>query len=158
MKTKRYILLLSALLGMALHLSSQTDERSSIGNRAIGHMAVTIVSTAAVSSMQNMEFNDIAVASTASSINSGNKVLTRSSASNMAAFKVVNTNATYSVTISSKSVQINRNNTKMTVSDFTTSISDNENVYIGGSLHIGGKIAPTAITSHSNLEVAINYN
>jgi hypothetical protein len=144
MKTKRYILVLTAMMAVAFHSFSQTGSRNPMSTRAIGHMCVEIVSTAAVTNVQ-------ASAISAESMNQDGSV-------SVASVTLAGSAATYSITVPEGSFQFNSNNKSLSISDFTATSRLNNSLDIAATLRVNGASDDLTTSTSSPLVIAINYN
>jgi len=150
MKTTRNLLLLATMMGYVL--TSFAGERGPMSTTAIGHMSVTLLSPAALTDVQNLQFNDIDLHSAAGTVIEN---------TNMASIKVVGNKSTYAVTISNQAMGYRQNDTNLSVDCFTsvttTENSGTSNIYIGATMKVNDESAIN--TDHaSSLDVTINYN
>ena len=146
------------LTGMSLSAIAQSSGRSPISVTAIGHMAVTLLSPAALSAPQNLEFNDIQLRSseaTSGAVECDMK---------MATVRVSGNRATYAVTVSNGNLGINQNGNRLSVGNFSTSTmeeSGSTSIYIGATMSIvkrGVVAIAEAKDSNNPLAITINYN
>lgn len=156
MKTKSALLLSLLLTGISLSTFAQTSGRSPISITAIGHMAVTLLSPAALSATQNLEFNDIPLRSseaTSGAVDCDMK---------QATVRVSGTRATYAVTVSNGNMGINQNGKRLSVGNFsaTTSMEDSgsSSIYIGATMSIMKRDVAALANNDSPLAITINYN
>lgn len=159
MKTKSALLLMTLLASMSLSAFAQSSGRSPISVTAIGHMAVTLLSPAALSVPQNLEFNNIQLRS--SEVASGAVDCDMK----MATVRVSGTRATYSVTVSNDQMGFNQNGNRLSVGNFSTSTSmedsGSSSIYIGATMSIAKRgVVAIANNNGSNnpLAITINYN
>lgn len=150
---------MTLLTSMSLSAFAQSSGRSPISVTAIGHMAVTLLSPAALSAPQNLEFNDIQLRSSEVASGAVNYDM------KMATVRVSGNKATYAVTVSNGNLGINQNGNRLSVGNFSTSTSMEESgstsIYIGATMSImkRGVVAKTENNDSSNpLAITINYN
>jgi len=156
MRTTRTFLLLTLCMGFSLSVFAQTGGRGPMATSALGHMAVTLLSPAALTSAKNLEFKDIPLRSgeaTSAAIESD---------MSMASIRVSGTVATYSVTVSNKNFGFSQNGKTISVrtvsSVSTTEDTGASNIYIGATMHISKRVAATTTETSNPLAVTINYN
>lgn len=156
-RTTRNLFILSLCMGLSLSTFAQTGARGPMATSALGHMAVTLLTPAALTSAKNLEFKDIPLLSgeaTSAAIESD---------MSMASIRVSGTAATYSVTVSNKNFGFSQNGRSISVST-VSSISTSEdtgasNIYIGATMRISKRAAAATTTETSALlAVTINYN
>jgi hypothetical protein len=146
MKTKRYILVLTALMTVAFYSYSQSGSRSLMSTRAIGHMCVEIVSTAAVTHIE-------ATAISAESMNQDGSI-------SVASVTLAGNTVTYAVTVPEGTVQFHSNNKNLIASNFiaTTNLNNND-LNIAATLRVNDTNKELiAVIPSSPLVIAINYN
>jgi hypothetical protein len=152
MKTIRTLLFLTAIMGCTF--ASFAGERGPMSTTAIGHISVTLISPAALTEVQNLQFNKINLRSEAGS--------TTNSETTMGSIKVIGNNATYSVTVSNQAIGFNQNGKNISIDDFsaTTSVenSGTSNIYIGGMLKVSDQTVLSDNETTSPLAVTVNYN
>jgi hypothetical protein len=152
MKSTRRLLILAAMMGYAL--VSFAGGRGPLSTTVVGHIAVTLLSPAALTDAQNLQFNDIDLKSTAG-MSAGYEM-------KMGSIKVVGNQSTYAVTVSGQAIGFSQNGTNLSVDNFsTTTNSDNignSSVNIGATINRNGSTATTYRNDASPLAVTINYN
>jgi hypothetical protein len=156
MNTIRTLLFSTLWMGLTFSAFAQNGGRGPMSTTAVGHMAVTLLSPAALTSTRNLEFNDI-------SLNSA-EVSTAVADNNisMASVRVSGTYATYSVTVSNKKLGFSQNGKALSVSNFS-SVSTMEdagisNIHIGATMRISTVETAQATEKSSPLAIIINYN
>lgn len=155
MRLKPALLLILFWTSATLSMFAQSSGRSPISVSAIGHMSVTLLSPAALTSSQNLEFNDIQLrsASTSAAIDCD---------MTMASVHVSGTQATYAVTVSNHNLGINQNGNAFSVGQFSTRTSMEESgsssIYIGATMSIVKRNAVAMVEYNGPLAITINYN
>ena len=153
----RNLYLLTLLIGMTFQSNAQSGRSTS----AIGHMCVTLLSPAALSSLQDLSFNNVSLRS-AGNTNEGSASLTvENGAMQMASLRVQGSKATYSVTVNNRSMGFNQNGRNISVENFSTTTNTNYNdasiIYIGATMRVKKAVVDTN-ENVSPLAVTINYN
>ena len=117
---------------------------------AIGHMAVTLLSPAAVSTIQDLSFNNFSLHS--SSTNSEMQ---------MGTLRVQGNKSTYDVTVSNRTIGFNQKGSNISIDNFATYSDTDLNgvgiINIGATMHVQKAIL-NADEKVSPLAVTINYN
>jgi len=162
MKSTRYLLLLAALIGITFQSYAQSG-RGPMSTTAIGHMAVTLLSPAAVSTVQDLSFSNVSLRASSSSNASENSASLMASNGDMqmGSLKVQGNRATYSVTVTNCSMGFNQNGSSISIGNFSTTSNTDINgastIYIGATMSIKKAVVHT-IESVSPVAVTINYN
>jgi len=157
----RNLYILAILIGLTFQLNAQG--RGPMTTTAIGHMCVTLLSPAALSNGQALNFNNVSLRSSSSSNASDNSAsLTAVNGDmQMGSLKVQGIKATYSVTVSNRSMGFNQNGSSISIDNFsTTSNTDNNGastIYIGATMNVKKAVVSTK-DNVSPLAVTINYN
>lgn len=156
MKAIRHLLLITLWTGISLTTLAQTGGRGSIATTAIGHMAVTLLSPAALTASQNLEFNDIKLRSGQATSAAVDYDLS------MASVRVSGSNATYAVTVSNSNFGFSQNGRTLSVGNFSTvsskELSGSNEIYIGATMSICKREALTLAANDTPLAITINYN
>lgn len=155
-RTIRYFFIVTLCIGLSISTFAQTAGRGPMATSALGHMAVTLLTPAKLTSAKNLEFKDIPLRSgeaTSAAIESDRS---------MASIRVSGTAATYSVTVSNKNFGFSQNGRTISIST-VSSVSTNEdtgasNIYIGATMSISKRAAVTTTETKAPLAVTINYN
>lgn len=167
MKTSKYILLMTAMIMLPICSFSQS--------RAIGHMSVTIVSPAALSSVQDINLGNVSFSSnnTISNISASTKNFKNTDGIekvnegnvSLASFKVSGQDATYSITLPDEPVMTTSNGNDMKVSGFRTiknssamQTGNSENIVVGATVQVKGDNAYGLYASATPMRVTVNYN
>lgn len=128
---------------------------------AIGHMCVTLLSPATLSTIQDLSFNNVSLRSAASSDEGSASLTVAVGAMQMASLRVQGSKATYSVTVNNRAVGFNQNGRNISVENFsTTSNTDYDGastIYIGATMRVKKAVVDTN-ENVSPLAVTINYN
>jgi uncharacterized membrane protein len=156
LRTTRTFLFLTLCMGHSFTAFAQIGGRGPMATSALGHMAVTLLTPAALTSAKNLEFRDIPLRSgeaTSAAIESD---------MSMASIRVSGTAATYSVTVSNKNFGFSQNGRTISVST-VSSVSTMEetgasSIYIGATMRISKRAAVTTTETSAPLAVTINYN
>lgn len=156
MRTTRYLFIVTLCMGLSISAFAQTAGRGPMATSALGHMAVTLLTPATLTSAKNLEFRDIPLRS-----GEANSAAIESDMS-MASIRVSGTAATYSVTVSNKNFGFSQNGRTISVST-VSSVSTREdtgasNIYIGATMRISKRAAVTTNETSAPLAVTINYN
>lgn len=155
MRLKPALLLILLWTSATLSTFAQSGGRSPISISAIGHMSVTLLSPAALTASQNLEFNDIQLrsASTSAAIDCD---------MTMASVHVSGTPATYAVTVSNNNLGFNQNGKALSIGQFSarTSLEDSgsSSIYIGATMSIVKRNALAVAENNGPLAITINYN
>jgi hypothetical protein len=162
MKSTRNLLLFAALIGISFQSQAQSG-RGPMSTTVVGHMAVTLLSPAAISSIQDLSFNNVSLRSSTSAANTDNSASL--SAVNgdmqMGSLKVQGNKATFSVTVSNRSIGLNQNGANISIDNFSTYSNNDYNgastIYIGATMRVKKAVVDTNENT-SPLAVTINYN
>jgi len=149
MKPTRNLFLLATLIGISFQSYAQSG-RGPMSTTAIGHMAVTLLSPAAVSTIQDLSFSNVSL---------------RSSSTNgemqMGTLRVQGNKATYDVTVSNRAIGFNQKGSTISIDHFSTYSDTDFNgastINIGATMHVK-KAVPSTDEQVSPLAVTINYN
>jgi hypothetical protein len=118
-------------------------------------MAVTLLSPAALTSQQNLEFNDIQLRSSQSTSASIDCDVTKASV------RVSGNTATYAVTVSNGNLGVNQKGNNLNIGNFSavceSDPSGSSSIYIGATMSIA-KRQTQATTKQDPLTIIINYN
>jgi|GEM_PF-3181685 len=156
----RNLYLLALLIGITFQSFAQSG-RGPMSTTAIGHMCVTLLSPAALSTIQDLSFSNVTLRSAASSDEGSASLTVANEASQMASLRVQGSKATYSVTVTNRSMGFNQNGRNISVENFsTTSNTDYDGastIYIGATMHVKKAVVDTN-ENVSPLAVTINYN
>lgn len=163
MRATRILLHTALWICITFSASAQSASRGPMSTSTIGHMAVTLLSPAALTSSKNLQFNDITLSTPVTSLMTGQ---TSSAAVNyemsMASVKISGAHSTYSVTVSNKKMGLSQNGKALSVSNFSSisTIEDTgvSNIYIGATMKISEKETAEASEVGFPLAVTINYN
>lgn len=167
MKTNKYILVLTAMVMCSFVAFSQTS--------AIGHMSVTIVSPAYMTSIQDASLGNVSFASAKSknSLSTSSRDLSNAAGIefinegnvSLASFKVSANGAAYSITLPEEPVLTSKKNNSMKVSGFktikstsTSNYDNTENIVIGAKVEVNNEEAYGLYTSATPIRVTVNYN
>lgn len=157
MKSTRNLLLIAALIGITFQSHAQSG-RGPMSTTAIGHMAVTLLSPAAVSTEQVLSFSNVSLRNASESSAS---LTTLNNGTQMGTLKVQGNRATYSVTVSNRSIGFNQNGSSVSIGRFSTicdtDINGSSTIYIGATMNVK-KTEVNTSESVSPLAVTINYN
>jgi hypothetical protein len=141
---------------ISLTTYGQSAARNSISISAIGHMAVTLLSPAALTSQQNLAFNDIQLRSGQSTSASVDCDVTKAS------IRVSGNAATYSVTVSNGNMGVNQKGNNLNIGNFSavceSEPSGSSSIYIGATMSIAKSQTLAASANHDPLTIIINYN
>jgi hypothetical protein len=141
---------------MTFSAFAQGEIRGPMATSAIGHMAVTLLSPATLTSAQNIEFNDISLRSVNATSAVADYDMSRTS------IRVSGTHATYTVTVNNKKLGFSQNGKTLSVSNFSSVSTMDEtgvsNIYFGATIRISKKEAAAVAETSSPLAVIINYN
>jgi hypothetical protein len=152
MKTTRRLLVLAAMMGYAL--VSFAGGRAPMSTTAIGHMCVTLLTPAAITQGQDLQFKDI-------NLQTANGATAECDMS-MGTIKVVGNKATYAVTVSNSSMGFSQNGRNVSVDHFSavTSVDMNgeSNIQIGGLMKVSDPLVLSTADFASPLAVTVNYN
>lgn len=167
---KAKVLLLTAVL-LAMFAPSTFPQVS-----VTGHVSVTIVSPISVEKVQDLSFGDMAINSGDGTITvsphnkkrsaSGSVELMDGGNVSVASLRVkANQGVTFSISLPNSPLSINNGGKNMTVTDFTSSPNESENladgsknVYIGATLIYGGSKDMGNTASTTPIPVIVNYN
>jgi len=158
----RNLYILAILIGITFQSYAQSG-RGPMSTTAIGHMCVTLLSPAAVSTVQTLNFSNVSLRSTSSSNASENSAsLTVSNGDmQMGSLKVQGNKATYSVTVSNRTMGFNQNGSGISIDNFSATSNTDYNgastIYIGATMNVKKAVVNTD-ESVSPLAVTINYN
>lgn len=156
MKMKPAILLILLWACATASIYSQVGSRSPISISAIGHMSVTLLSPAAITASQNLEFNDIQLRSAQNTSGAVDCDMS------MASVRVSGTQATYAVTVSNNQMGFNQNGNTLSIGNFSAVSSEepsgSSSVYIGATMSIQKRKAVAIAESSTPLTITINYN
>ena len=130
---------------------------------AIGHMCVTLLAPAAVSSVQDLSFSNVSLRSS-SNANSSKETASLTVADEkmqMASLKVQGNKATYSVTVTNRAMGLNQNGRNISVDNFSstsyTDLNGASTIYVGATMHVKKAVVDTN-EDMSPLAVTVNYN
>jgi hypothetical protein len=156
----RNLYILALLIGITFQSYAQSG-RGPMSTTAIGHMCVTLLTPAALSTIQNLSFNNVSLRS-ASSVDEGSVSLSEENGSmQMASLRVQGSKATYSVTVNSRSMGFNQNGRNISVENFSTTNNTDYNgastIYIGATMRVRKAMVETN-QEVTPLAVTINYN
>ena len=156
MRTIRALLLITLWTGLTLSSSAQSSGRGPIATTVTGHMAVTLLSPAALSATQNLEFNDIKLRSSQAPTVAVDYDMS------LASVHVSGSKSMYSVTVSNSSYGFSQNGRALSVSNFST-VSSNEDsgsneIYIGATMSIRKREALAVVENNTPLAITVNYN
>ncbi len=119
-------------------------------------MTVTLLSPAALTAPQNLEFNDIKLRSSKGTSASVDCDMS------LGSVRVSGTLATYAVTVSNSNFGFNQNGNALSVSNFSavssTEDSGSGNIYIGATMSIVKREALAVVENRDPLAITINYN
>lgn len=156
----RNLYILAILIGITFQLYAQPS-RGPMSTTAIGHMCVTLLSPATLSTIQDLSFNNVSLRSAASSDEGSASLTVAVGAMQMASLRVQGSKATYSVTVNNRAVGFNQNGRNISVENFsTTSNTDYDGastIYIGATMRVKKAVVDTN-ENVSPLAVTINYN
>jgi hypothetical protein len=124
-------------------------------------MCVTLLSPAALSSMQDLSFNNVSLRSASSSDEGSASLTVENGAMQMASLRVQGSKATYSVTVNNRAMGFNQNGRNISVENFSTTSDTDHNgastIYVGATMHVKKAVVDTKEKA-SPLAVTINYN
>jgi len=156
----RNLYILALLIGITFQSFAQSG-RAPMSTTAVGHMCVTLLTPAALSTIQNLSFNNVSLRSASSSDDGSVSLSEVKGAMQMASLRVQGSKATYSVTVNNRSMGFNQNGRNISVENFsTTSNTDNNGastIYIGATMRVRKAVAETN-QEVTPLAVTINYN
>lgn len=156
MRSFRHLLLIALWTGVTLSSLAQTGGRGPISTTAIGHMAVTLLSPAALTASQNLEFNDINLRSSQATSGAVDYDLS------LASVRVSGSKATFAVTVSNSSFGFSQNGRTLSVGNFSTvssnDLSESNEIYIGGTMSICKRETLALVENNTPLAITINYN
>jgi hypothetical protein len=161
MKTSIKIVFLAVMVLLPAALFSQT--------KAIGHMCVTIVSPASISSINDMSLGNVSLSSNAdlkkaSERNAAKIEMVDEGNVSLASFKVSGTGATFNISLPEEPVITNNDNNDMKVSGFRAirnaelRNSNTENITVGATVQLNKNVAHGLYTSATPMRVTVNYN
>jgi len=161
MKPTRTLLILTALIGMTFQSFGQSS-RGPVSTTAIGHMCVTLLSPAAVSTIQNLSFNNVSLRSSTSHNNQESASVTATNSDmQMGSIRVQGSKATFAVTVTDRAIGFNQQGRSISVDHFsaTSNMDDNgaSTIYIGATMRVK-KAVVESNENASPLAVTINYN
>jgi len=156
----RNLCILALLIGLSFQSYAQSG-RGPMTTTAIGHMCVTLLSPAALSTIQDLSFNNVSLRSAASSDGGSASLTVANGATQMASLRVQGSKATYSVTVNNSAIGFNQNGRNISVENFSTTSNTDYNgastIYIGATMHVKKAMVGTN-ENVSPLAVTINYN
>ncbi len=139
-------LVLTALIGISPMALAGNGTRFS--TTVVGHMSVTLLTPAAVTQNQAMQFTSKSGASSSFDATKGS-------------IQIHGNSSTYAVTVENASTNFSQNGKSISIEDFsaTTKLSDNgtNNIFLDGNIKVVDNIAMNN-TQASPLSVTINYN
>jgi len=156
----RILYILTLLIGMTFQSFAQSV-RGPMSSTAIGHMAVTLLSPAAISAVQGLRFSNVSLRSTTSPVEESASLTVADEAMQMATIRIQGNKSSYSVTVTNHGIGFNKNGTTISVDNFSmTSETDGSGA---GTIHIGGTMRLKKEVLDSNekmlpLAVTVNYN
>jgi hypothetical protein len=119
-------------------------------------MAVTLLSPAALTTSQNLEFNDIKLRSSQAPTAAVDYDMS------LASVHVSGTKATYAVTVSNSNFGFSQSGRALSVNNFSAVASNEVNgsndIYIGATMSIRKREALTIVENNTPLAITINYN
>jgi hypothetical protein len=146
MKATLRNMVLTALIGISPMVLAGNGTRYS--TTVVGHMSVTLLTPAAITQNQAMQFTSKASASGSFDATKGK-------------IQIHGNNSTYAVTVENASTSFSQNGKNISIEDFsaTTNLSDNgtNNILLDGNIRVVDNIAMNN-TQASPLSVTINYN
>jgi len=156
----RHLYILVLLIGISFQLFAQSG-RGPMSTTAIGHMCVTLLSPAAITSVQDLSFNNVSLRSSSASAQGSASLTSVDSNMQMAAVRVQGNKATYSVTVNNGSIDFNQNGRSISVDNFSatsnTDINGNNTIRIGATMQVNNTAGDTH-ESADLLAVTVNYN
>jgi len=156
----RNLYILAILIGITFQSYAQPS-RGPMSTTAIGHMCVTLLSPAALSTIQDLSFTNVALRSAASSEEGSASLTVGNGAMQMASLHVQGSKATYSVTVTNRAMGFNQNGRSISVENFSTTSNTDYNgagtIYIGATIRVKKAVVDTN-EKLSPLAVTINYN
>lgn len=156
----RNLYILALLIGITFQTYAQSG-RGPMSTTAIGHMCVTLLTPAALSTVQNLSFNNVSLRSASSSDEGSVSLSEGNGAMQMASLRVQGSKATYSVTVSNRSMGFNQNGRNISVENFSTTNNTDYNgtstIYIGATMRVRKAVVETN-QEVTPLAVTINYN
>lgn len=158
----RNLYILAILIGITFQSFAQSG-RGPMTTTAIGHMCVTLLAPAAVSSVQDLSFSNVSLRSS-SNANSSKETASLTVADEkmqMASLKVQGNKATYSVTVTNRAMGLNQNGRNISVDNFSstsyTDLNGASTIYVGATMHVKKAVVDTN-EDMSPLAVTVNYN
>lgn len=158
----RSLYLLAILIGITFQSFAQSG-RGPMTTTAIGHMCVTLLAPAAVSSVQDLSFSNVSLRSS-SNVNPSKESASLTVADEnmqMASLKVQGNKATYSVTVTNRAMGFNQNGRNISVDNFSstsyTDLNGASTISIGATMRVKKAVVDTN-EKVSTLAVTINYN
>jgi len=156
----RKLYLLALLIGITFQSFAQSG-RGPMSTTAIGHMCVTLLTPAALSTIQDLSFNNVSLRSAAGSDEGSASLTVENGAMQMASLRVQGSKATYAVTVNNRTMGFNQNGRNISVENFSTTSNTDYNgastIYIGATMHVKKAVVDTN-ENVSPLAVTINYN
>jgi len=156
----RNFYLLALLIGITFQSFAQSG-RGTMTTTAIGHICVTLLSPAALSTVQDLHFNNVPLRSSASSDEGSASLTVANEDMQMASLRVQGSKATYSVSVNNRAMGFNQNGSGISVENFSTRANTDfdgtSTIYIGATMHVSKAVVDTNNTG-SPLAVTINYN
>jgi len=158
----RNLYTLALLIGITFQSFAQSG-RGPMTTTAIGHMCVTLLSPAALTAGQDLSFNNVTMRSANGNTPSDESasVTVDNEDMSMASLKVMGNKATYSVTVSNRSMGFNQNGNGISVGNFSartdTDLSGASTIYIGATMSINKRQHVTSENT-TPLAVTVNYN
>lgn len=143
----RNTLLLMTLLGYSTF--ALAGGRTPLSTTAVGHMCVTLLTPAALTQSQTLEFKNISSSKESTAFTTQEGVI-----------KVGGNNSAYSVTVSANSLGINNNGKSIEVEAISaiqqTDIYGSSSIILGGNVKVSEGLAYNA--ESAALAVTVNYN
>ncbi len=156
----RNLYILALLIGITFQGYAQSG-RGPMSTTAIGHMCVTLLTPAALSTIQNLSFNNVSLRSASSSDEGSVSLTEENGVMQMASLRVQGSKATYSVTVNNRSMGFNQNGRNISVENFSTTNNTDNNgastIYIGATMRVRKAVVETN-EEVTPLAVTINYN
>ena len=125
----RNLYILAILIGITFQSFAQSG-RGPMTTTAIGHMCVTLLSPAAVSSVQDLSFSNVSLRSS-SNANSSKETASLTVADEnmqMASLKVQGNKATFSVTVTNSAMGLNQNGRNLSIDNFSSTSNTDLNL------------------------------
>lgn len=160
MKQILYILVL--LIGISFQSYAQSG-KGLMSNTAIGHICVTLLSPAAISSVQDLSFSNVSLRSSynVDPAEESTRLKVANENMQMASLKVQGNKASYSVTVTNRTLGFNQYGNTISVGNFSATSNYETNgtstIHIGATMHVRNAIVDIN-DKVSQFAVTVNYN